>query len=371
MDHSLGYIPADFPLQSSERRYFWWEPTGSAAVAVAHSSASDGGFASFADIRRLGDCRRFAAPNPDYASSRAGLVQQPVMGALARPIDIGDGRGACRTSLRGECCMPLSFEPHTAILPPAQREIWPQLAPAASLSSFLYGGTAIALHLGAVRSLDFDFFSAAPLDKPRLVKVFQFLKVCPRAYKKTHRHLRYPPRPGPIGEDFVLWHHNDWTHQPAAADGGQRPAGGVVGRPVATKLKAILDRARSSKDYSDIAAIIWCENLLEKSLGAFSAMFRERSGPPVEGARLFQRRRPAQFAQKRAGGSSGRERPGCRHPLRYGCIPVWEPERAPRHSLAPRLLRRRAKRPDAARARIARRPAAGLDARKEIADRAR
>jgi hypothetical protein len=34
--------------------------------------------------------------------------------------------------------MPLSFEPHTAILPPAQREIWPQLAPAASLSFVLY-----------------------------------------------------------------------------------------------------------------------------------------------------------------------------------------------------------------------------------------
>jgi len=55
--------------------------------------------------------------------------------------------------------MPPSFEPQKAILPPAQREIFPQLAPARSMSFVLYGGTAIALYLGHRVSLDFDFFA--------------------------------------------------------------------------------------------------------------------------------------------------------------------------------------------------------------------
>jgi hypothetical protein len=55
--------------------------------------------------------------------------------------------------------MPDPFEPRIDILPPAQKEIWPQLAPAPGLSFVLYGGTAVALHLGHRVSIDFDFFS--------------------------------------------------------------------------------------------------------------------------------------------------------------------------------------------------------------------
>jgi hypothetical protein len=48
------------------------------------------------------------------------------------------------------------FEPRLDLLPPAQREFWPQLRPAATLSFVLYGGTAVALLLGHRASLDFD-----------------------------------------------------------------------------------------------------------------------------------------------------------------------------------------------------------------------
>ena len=72
--------------------------------------------------------------------------------------------------------MPPRFEPKTEILPSAQRQIWPQIAPAVSLSFVLYGGTAIALHLGHRRSLDFDFFSAAPLNKGAIEVSFAFMR---------------------------------------------------------------------------------------------------------------------------------------------------------------------------------------------------
>jgi hypothetical protein len=53
--------------------------------------------------------------------------------------------------------VPQHLEPKLGVLPPAQREIWTSLAPAARLNFVLYGGTAIALHLGHRESLDFDF----------------------------------------------------------------------------------------------------------------------------------------------------------------------------------------------------------------------
>ena len=42
------------------------------------------------------------------------------------------------------------FEARIDTLAAPQKEIWPLLAPAARLSFVLYGGTAVALHLGVV-----------------------------------------------------------------------------------------------------------------------------------------------------------------------------------------------------------------------------
>jgi hypothetical protein len=55
------------------------------------------------------------------------------------------------------------FAHHFAILPEAQRKIWPQLA-AFKDHFVLYGGTALALRIGHRQSVDFDFFSEEPLD---------------------------------------------------------------------------------------------------------------------------------------------------------------------------------------------------------------
>ena len=54
------------------------------------------------------------------------------------------------------------------VLPPGQRAFWDEDVPTLPRGWVLYGGTAIALHLGHRRSLDFDFFSADPLDRAAL-----------------------------------------------------------------------------------------------------------------------------------------------------------------------------------------------------------
>lgn len=49
------------------------------------------------------------------------------------------------------------------ILPAAQKRLWPELSEVPD-EFVLYGGTALALHLGHRTSIDFDFFSGRPLN---------------------------------------------------------------------------------------------------------------------------------------------------------------------------------------------------------------
>ena len=54
--------------------------------------------------------------------------------------------------------MASDFTPRLDILPPPQRRLWDELA-AIPPEFVLYGGTAIALHLGHRQSVDFDFLA--------------------------------------------------------------------------------------------------------------------------------------------------------------------------------------------------------------------
>lgn len=70
--------------------------------------------------------------------------------------------------------MDSDFTPRIDILPPPQRRLWDELV-AVPPEFVLYGGTAIALHLGHRESVDFDFFANVPLDPSRLVPAIPFL----------------------------------------------------------------------------------------------------------------------------------------------------------------------------------------------------
>ena len=70
--------------------------------------------------------------------------------------------------------MPDPFSPRLDILPPSQRRLWHELAEVPPEFA-LYGGTAIALHLGHRRSVDFDFFGNRLLDPDKLTLAIPFL----------------------------------------------------------------------------------------------------------------------------------------------------------------------------------------------------
>jgi nucleotidyltransferase AbiEii toxin of type IV toxin-antitoxin system len=70
--------------------------------------------------------------------------------------------------------VPDTFSPHLDILPPPQRRLWDALAELPA-EFVLYGGTAVALHLGHRHSVDFDFFGSRPLDPTNLALAIPFL----------------------------------------------------------------------------------------------------------------------------------------------------------------------------------------------------
>jgi hypothetical protein len=78
----------------------------------------------------------------------------------------------------GDLCLPVprmqEFSPHLDILPSAQRRLWNEFS-GVPAEFVLYGGTAVALHLGHRRSIDFDFFGDRTLDPAALETVVPFL----------------------------------------------------------------------------------------------------------------------------------------------------------------------------------------------------
>ena len=182
--------------------------------------------------------------------------------------------------------MPATFEPKLDRLPAAQRELWPLLAPAPRLSYVLYGGTAVALHLGHRVSVDFDFFRAEPLDKAELLAAFSFLKDAETLQEETNALVVRVAMPsGAVKVSYFGGITIGWINDPVqTADGVLL----VASRDdlLGTKLKAILDRAEA-KDYSDISALLAHGTSLERGLGAFAAMFKKDPSLPLKAIGFF------------------------------------------------------------------------------------
>ncbi|WP_429454861.1 nucleotidyl transferase AbiEii/AbiGii toxin family protein [Paraburkholderia sp. WC7.3g] len=155
-------------------------------------------------------------------------------------------------------CVAAIFTPHTDVLPPAQRRLWPELSPANQLGFVLYGGTAIALRLGHRPSVDFDFFTHHQLDKEVIRKFMPFtataevLQDRPNTYTilvrygdTTNNHVRVSFFGGlPFGRVADPEMTDDGVLQVAALDD-----------LMAHKAKVIRQRFEA-KDYRDIAAMV-------------------------------------------------------------------------------------------------------------------
>jgi hypothetical protein len=173
-----------------------------------------------------------------------------------------------------------AFRPRVEILPPEQRRLWPDLRGAAELGLVLYGGTAIALRLGHRPSVDFDFFTDAPLDRAGLRAALPFLAGATVIQDAREAwSVLVPSREGERSHVKVSFFGTIGFGRVGTPD---RTDDGVllVASPLdllATKVKVVLQRAEA-KDYRDVAALLRGGESLSEGLAAA----RELYGPDFQ-----------------------------------------------------------------------------------------
>lgn len=188
--------------------------------------------------------------------------------------------------LLGDRSMPDSFEPKTEILPKAQQEIWPLLTPAPGLSFVLYGGTAVALHLGHRVSVDFDFFRTEPLDKKDVETSFTFMRDAQTIQEDENTLVvTAPMQSGPVKLSFFGGMAIGRINEPLRTKDTTLLVASLEDL-LATKLKAIMDRAEA-KDYRDISVMLSSGVSLERALGAFAKMYGKDPGLPLRAMGFF------------------------------------------------------------------------------------
>src|SRR5947209_8227525 len=182
--------------------------------------------------------------------------------------------------------MPRILDARIDILPKAQQEIWPLLAPASGLSLVLYGGTAVALHLGHRASIDFDFFSAAPLDKKRIETSLAFMRGAATIQEDENTLVVNATMPsGSVKLSFFGGMTIGRLNEPLQTRDHTLLVASLEDL-LATKLKAILDRAEA-KDYRDIAAMLSAGVALERGLGGFAKMYGKDPGLALRAIGFF------------------------------------------------------------------------------------
>ena len=183
--------------------------------------------------------------------------------------------------------MPRSLEAHTDILPAAQREIWPQLPATAALSFVLYGGTAVALHLGHRASVDFDFFRSEPLNKTALRIALPFLADAAVVQDEVDTlAVSAGTGSGPVRLAFFGGIGFGRVGEPMPTFDGTLLVASLDDL-LATKLKAILDRAEA-RDYRDIAAMLRHGASLDFGLGAFKTLFKSEPATVLRAIGFFE-----------------------------------------------------------------------------------
>lgn len=170
----------------------------------------------------------------------------------------------------------MSFEPRLDILPTPQRRLWDELS--ATPSQFtLYGGTALALHLGHRQSVDFDFFTAQEISPAALVEHLPYLRDAELVQSAPNTLTCRVDRGGEVLVSFFGGLPLRRVHEPEEAGRSGIRVASLLDL-AATKVKVVLDRA-SAKDYRDVDALLRAGVELETALGAARTVYGHAFDP--------------------------------------------------------------------------------------------
>ena len=171
------------------------------------------------------------------------------------------------------------FKPHLEILPAAQRKLWAELS-AVPREFVLYGGTALALHLGHRNSVDFDFFSNRALDLSALEADISFLKGARIVQREKNTLSAIVDRGDSVKVSFFgvpSLPRLMQTH--VAADNGLQVASLID--LAGTKASVVQMRAEA-KDYIDIDALLRLGKVdLPSALAAAQKLYGSSFNPEI------------------------------------------------------------------------------------------
>jgi len=172
-----------------------------------------------------------------------------------------------------------NFEPRLEILPQPQRRLWDELAAVPS-EFVLYGGTALALHLGHRQSVDFDFFGNRLFDPVKLTASIPFMTAATITQREPNTLSGIVDRNGPVKLSFFGVPGLPRLAPPhIAPDNGLQVASllDLAG----TKAAVVQERAEA-KDYIDIAAMIQDGRIdLPTALASARAIYGEQFNPQI------------------------------------------------------------------------------------------
>jgi hypothetical protein len=147
----------------------------------------------------------------------------------------------------------MNFRPNLTILLPPQLNLWPELD--ATPEHFtLYGGTALALHLGHRASVDFDFFSNQPFDPDELAAAIPYLKGAERVQVAPNTLKCRIERDGPVLVSFFGELGLGQAAPPEKAEGRRLFVASLL--DIAGTKVAVVQKRAEAKDYLDIDALL-------------------------------------------------------------------------------------------------------------------
>ncbi len=149
--------------------------------------------------------------------------------------------------------MTTDFAPRLDILPPPQRRLWDELY-AVPEDFVLYGGTAIALHLGHRESVDFDFFASKPFDEAALISAAPFLASATVTKREPNVFHCRVERGGVVRLSFLGLPWLSCLSPPLIApDNGLQVASLI---DLAAAKASVVQKRAEVKDYIDIDALL-------------------------------------------------------------------------------------------------------------------
>lgn len=169
------------------------------------------------------------------------------------------------------------FIPRLDILPSSQRLLWDELCDVPP-EFILYGGTAIALHLGHRQSLDFDFFGSRSFDTAALYQKIPFLRGSKIIQEEKDSLSCLVDREGEVRVSLFGVPRIRQIEPARIASNGVRVASLI---DLAGTKAAVVQQRAEAKDYFDIATLIQHGIDLPHAVAAAMAIYGQGFNPQI------------------------------------------------------------------------------------------